>query len=167
MNRYRSAVQVLAPCAIGLALAACSAGITTASSAASSHPASSPAASRSAAVSSAQASTVTVGGSIGRFPIPPGASVVENAAEGKQIVVIIGSVSPQKASTFYTSALPQSGYKITMNELCTNGNQGSALGIEFTGHGYKGVITAASDVTGISLGPSGSKDVLAITFTKQ
>jgi hypothetical protein len=72
-----------------------------------------------------------VGGSIGRFPIPPGASVVENTADGKQNEAIIGSVSPQKASTFYTSALPRADYKITMNELGTNGNQGSALGIEF------------------------------------
>jgi hypothetical protein len=107
-----------------------------------------------------------VGGSIGRFPIPPGAKVIENINVDKQIEVVIGSVSPQKASSFYSSALPRAGYKVTINGLSSSGNS-STLGIEFTGHGYKGDITAGSNLSGVSLPSSGGKDFLAIILSRQ
>jgi hypothetical protein len=163
MNRYRSAALGLVTCAAGLSLAACSAGITTttpASSPKSSTPAASPAATHTARASS----TVNIGGSIGRFPIPSGGKVVENFALDKQIEVVIGSVSPQKASSFYTSALPKAGYTITLNTLGTDSKHGTTLAIQFSGHGYKGTISAGSNIPGVSLG--NSKDFLAILLSK-
>jgi hypothetical protein len=166
MNKYRSAALVLVTCAAGLSLAACSAGITTASPATSTSAASRPAAARSSSgTASSSVNTVALGGSIGSFPIPAGAKVVENISVDKQIEVVIGSVSPQKAASFYSSALPRAGYKITMNGLSSSGNS-STLGIEFTGHGYKGDITAASNLSGVSLPSSGGKYFLAIIFSK-
>jgi hypothetical protein len=165
MYRYRSAALALAACAAGLSLAACSAGITTAP------PAPGPTSSRPATSATASSNldssggTVSVGGSIGNFPIPSGAKVVEKINIDKQIEIVIGSVSPQKASSFYASALPQAGYKVTLNGLSSSGNS-TALGIQFTGHGYKGIISAASNVPGASL-PSTGKDFLAILLTKQ
>ena len=99
MNRYRSAALTLVTCAASLLLAACSAGITAAPPTASSPAASSshPAASRPASGSSSPGSTVSAG-SIS-FPIPPGAKVVENVTSGKQIAIILSSVSPAAVKT--------------------------------------------------------------------
>jgi hypothetical protein len=81
-----------------------------------------------------------------------------NSTCGKQIFIELSSVTPSQASSFYTSALPRAGYKITSNSLLTDtgdGLPGSAAQIEFTGHGYKGTITAVSNLGALSsTGPS-------------
>jgi hypothetical protein len=181
MNKYRPAALTLATCAAGLSLAACSAGITTAGPATSS-----PAASRTTASAPASgttsstpstgstgrstastgrstARTVRAGGSVS-FPIPPRAEVIDNTTFDKQIEVVIGSVSPQKASSFYTSALPRAGYTITLNTLGTSGGS-TMLAIQFTGHGYKGTIGAGSNLPGVS--GSFGKDFLEITLSRR
>ena len=143
MKRYRSAALILVTCTGGLSVAACSAGITSASTVTSSPDASS---SHSVTASpSPEGSLVSVGGSIGSFPVPPGAKVAENIAEGKDIVILFGSVSPAEVSRFYTSVLPRDGYKITDNTLATLNNEAGAA-ITFTGHGYKGTIGADSSI---------------------
>jgi hypothetical protein len=78
---------------------------------------------------------------------------------GKQIIVELSSVTPAQTSTFYTSALPRAGYKITGNTLLTDtGNApvpGSEAEIKFTGHGYNGTIAALSNMGALaSMGPS-------------
>ena len=162
MDRYRSAALALVAGVAALSVAACSAGVISSGPAASS-PAStsSPAASHTAASHTATASaasaagaTVRVGGRIGSFPIPPGATVVENASDDKGIVVLLGSVTPAQVSRFYTSALPRYGYKITENSMASL-NNGSGAAIEFTGHGYMGTIGAESGLatSGSSHGP--------------
>jgi hypothetical protein len=90
--------------------------------------------------------------------------VIENLTFDKQIEVVIGSVSPQKASSFYTSVLPQAGYAITLNTLGSSGGS-TTLAIEFAGHGYKGTIGAGSNLSGI--GGSLGKNFLEITLSKR
>jgi hypothetical protein len=167
MNRYHPAALTLVTCAASLSLAACSAGITAAAPAASS-PAASPShsASRPAAGSSRSPNTVSVGGSIGRFPIPPGAKVFENATDNKGIVVLLSSVTPAQVYSFYTSALRSAGYKITFNTMATANNNTGAE-IEFTGHGYKGTISADSNLAtpGASVSGTPTKNFAGITLT--
>ena len=109
-----------------------------------------------------------MGGSIGSFPIPSGAKVVENASYGKQIAIILSSISPAKVSAFYTSALPRAGYKITSKSLATLNNSAGAA-IAFAGHGYKGTIGAVSGSLASPAASFGgdSKNLVGITLTKQ
>ena len=156
MNTYRFMAMTVTCCAAGLSLAACSAGITTANPVSSpSHTASrtgsSPAASPSHTTSASAGSgdTVRVDAPIGSFPIPQGAQVVANMPCGKQLLIELGSVTPTHASTFYTSALPEAGYKITDNSLNSDPNTGTPQGIAeitFTGHRYTGLIIAMADL---------------------
>jgi hypothetical protein len=183
-NRYRitapaacRAGALAAACAAALSLAACSGGISTPSAAPSS-PASSPAASPTTAPSSASATTppasattgtsgatspgtgpgssgtVSVGGSLGTFPIPPGATVVENVdnSDGQDAIELSG-VQPSDLSSFYSTALPQAGYSISSNDVASSGVLTGA-GIVFTGHGYKGNIGDADGIIGITLTPA-------------
>ena len=162
MNKYCSGALVTSVAV--LSLTACSAGITAASPPASS-PATSPAA---AAGSLSSGTTVHVGGSIGSFPIPSGAKVVENASYGKQIAIILSSISPAKVSAFYTSALPRAGYKITSKSLATL-NNGAGAAIAFAGHGYKGTIGAVSGglASAAAIFGGDSKNMVGITLTEQ
>jgi hypothetical protein len=172
MKRYRSATLALVTCAAALSLAACSAGVTQATPATSttavSKPASSPTPSHTASPAAA-GGTVSLGGSLGNFPLPPGAKVLENATYGNKITLILSSVPPAQVSSFYTSALPHAGYKITSNSSAVIGNSTDA-GIEFTGHGYKGLLGAISSVPSSSgASPSGGavvKNLTGITFTR-
>ena len=95
---------------------------------------------------------------------------------GKQILLELGSVTPVQASTFYTSALPRAGYKITNNTLTSDPNTGSPQGMAeftFTGHGYTGLIIAMANLgAAASAGPSMSglpssidKNALEITLS--
>jgi hypothetical protein len=157
MITYRSAALAVAACAFALPLAACSAGVTSAGSTTASTTGTSttgstptgspsPHASSTAAGSLAAGSTISVAG-YGSFPAPAGAQVLENIKDGKETVVFLGSVTPAKAATFYASALPRDGYTIIFNEM-TNQKKTTEHGIQFTGHGYKGTIVAASNVNG-------------------
>jgi hypothetical protein len=158
------AAALAAVCVAGLSLAACSGGITTPGAAPSS-PASSPtAAPASASATTPPASgstgttgvtspaagsgggTVSVGGSLGTFPIPSGATVVDNGTDGANIEIVLTGVTPQEVSAFYTATLPSAGYTITENSSASDATV-SGLTIKFTGHGYEGDIGAASGIS--------------------
>jgi hypothetical protein len=51
-------------------------------------------------------STVSVSGPIGRFPVLPGAQVIDGTDNGHYDIVF-GSVSLSDVSRFYTTALPR------------------------------------------------------------
>ena len=148
MNHHRTAALAAAACAAAISLAACSV-TTTASPASSQAPAS---------------STVSVSGPIGRFPVPPGAQLINDGTDNGHYNIVFGSVSPSEAARFYTTALPQAGYTITSNSSAT-GESFSGTGIWFTGHGYNGQIGALSSfhIPGISLGGN----TVEITLTPQ
>jgi hypothetical protein len=97
--------------------------------------------------------TVSVSGPIGRFPLPPGAQLIEDGTDNGHYDIVFGSVSPSEASRFYTTALPRAGYTITSNSSAAE-DSFSGTGIWFTGHGYNGQIGALSsfDISGISFG---------------
>jgi hypothetical protein len=167
MNKYCSAALVTSVAV--LSLTACSARITSASPPGSS-PATSPAAASSpgTATSAGSGTTVHVGGSIGSFPIPSGAKVVESVNYGKQIAIILSSVSPGTVSSFYASALPRAGYTITRDSLATLNNV-AGLAIDFAGHGYKGTIGAVSGglASAAAIFGGDSKNMVGITLTEQ
>jgi hypothetical protein len=177
MNKYRSTALALACCAASVSVAACTAGITTASTTAA--PATStPAPSHSASVARSSSTpvssgrTITIGGSIGSFPVPAGAKVAENVVDGKHIIIIFSSVTPANVSSFYSTALPRAGYTISGNSILNESGVTEAI-IAFTGHGYKGDIGAASHVTGsgasgsvVSLPGVGTKNVTTIALTQ-
>lgn len=173
---YRAAALVTATCLTGLSLAACSGGLTSAgsstsspaaaptssappaatssapsASASSAPPAATPSATSTGTGVTGSGSTVTVGGSIGTFPIPPGATVVDNGTDNGKIDIVLTGVTPQEVSTFYTAALPSAGYTITQNDTGSDATV-SGVTIKFTGHGYEGDIGAASgvDIVGVS-----------------
>ncbi len=148
MNHSRTAVLAAAACAAGISLAACS--VTTTAS-----PASSPA---------SAGSTVSVSGPIGRFPVPPGAQLIDDGTDNGHYDIVFGSVSPSEVSRFYTTALPRAGYTIISNSSAT-GDSFSGTGIWFTGHGYNGQIGALPSfhISGISLGGN----TVEITLTPQ
>jgi hypothetical protein len=174
MNKYRYAPLALVACAAGLSLAACSAGVTAATStpAASrstgSSASSTASASSSPSNSSSPGRTVTVEGLITTFPIPAGAKLDENVTDNKTILIFLSSVTPTEVSSFYTSALPRAGYTITTNSV-TDLNGIKIAAIEFTGHGYKGAISAASKLPAsqVSLGGVSNKNFTGITLAPQ
>jgi hypothetical protein len=111
---------------------------------------------------------VSVGGPIGRFPVPAGATVVENVTDGKQAVVLLSSVTPSEVSRFYTAELPRDGFKITSNTLVTGnvGGIGAGAAIEFSGHGYRGTIGAVTNLPTPAPEFGGSnKDFVGVTLT--
>jgi hypothetical protein len=148
MNRYRTAALAAAAGAAADSLAACTLTTTP------------PPAPRPAPAGS----TVSVSGPIGRFPLPPGAQLINDGTGNGHYDIVFGSVSPSAASRFYTTALPQAGYTITSNSSAT-GNSFSGAGIWFTGHGYNGQIGALSSfrTSGISFGAN----TVEITLTPQ
>jgi len=177
MNVYRRMAMAVTTCAVGLSLAACTAGITTASRATSPSPTASRAASSSAAApshtastSASPADTVHVNAPIGSFPIPQAAKVVYNISCPKQVSIILSPVTPSQASTFYTTALPRAGYKVTSNIASSDPNTGAPMGlvaIEFTGHGYTGtIITMANLSAEASAAPSIGIGSLPSSMTK-
>jgi hypothetical protein len=109
---------------------------------------------------------VTVGGSIGTFPIPPGAKVLNSlTAGGRGVVVLLDSVTPAAASSFYSSALPRAGYKIMASTRTSPpGADWSGAAIEFTGHGYKGTIRGLSGLQ-VQSASLGNGDVFEISLT--
>jgi hypothetical protein len=169
MNNYRSAALALAAGAVSLSVAACTAGVTTSSQATTSPAAPTRSVSAAAAASSprpaSSGSTIAVTGSIGRFPIPAGAKVVENVADNQEIILIFSSITPAKVSSFYATALPRADYTVTTNSLI-NGSTGTAALIQFSGHGRKGNIDALSKFShpGVSMAGLGDKNVTTITF---
>lgn len=192
MKAYRATALTVLACLSGVSVAACSGGISSlAQSAPASSPASSPAASAAAATSAATAagsgapavtssgsagaaasgaaSTITVGGGIGTFPVPPGASVIENTDDNGNIDVTFTGVTASESTTFYTASLPSYGYTITEDDAASGGTY-TGTTIKFTGHGYNGNIGGLSGtgtVGGISLGTGTTGGVTGITFIPQ
>jgi ABC-type phosphate transport system substrate-binding protein len=168
MNKYRPAALALAACAASASVAACSAGISTATTSPATSPAG-PSRSASQAMSSpspaSSGHTISISGSIGSFPVPAGAKVAENIAEGKQIIIMFSSVTPANVSSFYAAALPRAGYAISGNSIINEGGATEAI-IEFTGHGYKGDIGAVSHFSGsgVSVPGLGTKNVTTIAL---
>jgi hypothetical protein len=105
-----------------------------------------------------------VSGPIGRFPLPPGAQLIEDGTDNGHYDIVFGSVSPSEASRFYTTALPRAGYTIASNSSAAE-DSFSGTGTWFTGHGYNGQIGALSsfDISGISFGAN----TVEITLTPQ
>jgi hypothetical protein len=112
-------------------------------------------------------STASVSGPPGRFPLPPGAQVIEDSTGYGHDSIVFGSVSPSAAASFYATALPRAGYTIVSNSSATGDSWDSfsGTGIWFTGHGYNGQIGALSSfqVPGFSLGGN----TVEITLTPQ
>ena len=183
MNASRLIAMAVTTCAAGLSLTACSAGITTASPAASRSPATnrtapSPTSTAShptsPSASPSPADTVSVDAPIGSFPIPHGAQVRSNMTCDKEVIIELSPVTPSQASSFYIAALPRAGYQIISNIGGTApGVSGAITEIGFTGHGYRGLIIAMSDLgdlpsTGpspVSLPSSITKNVVEISLT--
>ena len=190
MNTYRFAALALATCAASLSATACSAGISTAGSSATNPATSSTATSgsgtsgsgtsgsgssshsASAAASSPSPSSsgrmITVNGTVGSFPVPAGAKVVETGGTSQDSAVIFEYVTPAKVSSFYATALPQAGYTISTNSVISQIG-GTAAIVEFTGHGFKGYIDALSNYpdTGVTIAGLGRKNVTTVTFMPQ
>jgi hypothetical protein len=190
MNIYRAGAVLVAACLAGISLTACQGGIGTPAASSSSPPASSnssspppsaPATGASGSPSSpaggtgsggtgsegtGTGSSVNEGGSIGSFPLPPGSSLAENVTSGSTIDIVLSGVTATEVSSFYGSALPAAGYTITANTNATGANiNGTA--IEFTGHGYKGDIGAATSLGISNLGSILGGDIIGITLTPQ
>jgi hypothetical protein len=171
MNVYRLMAMGVITGVAGLSVAACSAGITTAGPAASRSPATngtapsptaSPSHTASPPPSHTAAATVHVNAPIGSFPIPHGAQVAANISCPKQIIIMLSPVTPVQASTFYITALPRAGYRITDNFMSSDPKTGAPQGlveIGFTGHGYTGTIITMAD-----LGPEASAIPSAVTL---
>jgi hypothetical protein len=163
MNKYRFVTLALASCAAGLSVAACSSGSPSASSASTSSGTS------SAAVSAPPPSTgapipsrsLSLKMSLGTFPVPATAKVVENMAG----LVVFGSITPADVSRFYATALPQAGYTVTTNSMLHKGGDNGAY-IVFAGHGYKGTVDSLDQFPGTSLAGIGDKDVTTIVFAE-
>ena|ERR1700733_10967622 len=173
MNLRRTVAVAAALGLTGIGLTACSGGIITPGSTHSPGP-SSPLSSSPAAPLAGGGATpsvsvsngrVTVGGSLGSFPIPPGAEVLENVADGRTIDLVLGSVSSSRVSSFYASALPRAGYTVT-NDTLASGKVVVGASIKFTGHGYKGTIGAVSGVNVPNVSDLGG-DIVGVTLTPQ
>ena len=136
MTMHRAAAAVAAG---GLAVAgvtACSAGITGPSGNSSS---SNPPSSSGSPPAAHGDSKVSLGGQLGSFPLPPGASVTTKIISEPGDILVLSGVKAGPAASFYSSALPGDGYKISDN---ITGNSGTV--IVFTGHGYRGGVFGAT-----------------------
>jgi hypothetical protein len=111
---------------------------------------------------------ITVNGTVGSFPVPAGAKVVETGGTSQDSAVIFEYVTPAKVSSFYATALPQAGYTISTNSVISQIG-GTAAIVEFTGHGFKGYIDALSNYpdTGVTIAGLGRKNVTTVTFMPQ
>jgi len=108
---------------------------------------------------------LSVSDSLGAFPVPAGAGVAENVTDSGQTFVILSSITPEQASSFYLAVLPRRGFRITSNALVggDNGGAGSTTFIEFSGHGYKGTIGALSNLPSPAPSfPGGDKNLVEI-----
>ena len=166
MNAVRSIALTLAACAATLSVTACAAGITTASSPTTS-PAGTSASSASSARPATSASTVAVSGALGSFPVPAGAKVAENVAANQEIIIFFSGITPPKVSAFYATALPRAGYTVSDNSVISVSGV-NEVAIQFSGHGYKGMIAALANFPngGVIIAGLGHKNVTNITLSK-
>ncbi|HEV7647260.1 MAG TPA: hypothetical protein VGP26_03785 [Actinophytocola sp.] len=84
------------------------------------------------------------------FPIPPGTTVQTQGQDADEIGIVLVGKDPAAVATFYRSALPAAGYKITEdNSVSVGGRQ--IVGMKFDGHGYHGEIAVVAGHVAISL----------------
>lgn len=168
MITYRPAALALVTCAAIVSVTACSAGITTASSPATSHAATSRSAPAAASSPGAvpSASTVAISGPLGSFPVPAGAKVAENIATNQEIIIFFSGIIPAKVSAFYATALPRAGYTVSGNSVIRISGV-DEVAIQFSGHGYKGMIAALANFpsSGVSIAGLGHKNVTSIELS--
>ena len=174
VNTYRNVAVALAAGAAALSLAACSAGITSASTATtpattasgSSHGATSTSTATSSSASTSSSAPagrmLSVSGKVSSFPVPAGAKVAENVSLNSDISIMFSKVTLGEVASFYVRALPQAGYTITSNSSASE--SGGVVLIQFTGHGYKGEVSALAKVPDPSdtLPGVGTKNVTTI-----
>lgn len=125
MNRHRTAAALTACCLAVAGVTACSAGIISSSGGGS------PAAHHDAKIG--------LGGQLGGFPIPAGASVTTKIVSGSGDILVLSGVKAEQAAAFYTSVLPGDGYTVSDSITGSNGTV-----IVFTGHGYRGGVFGAT-----------------------
>jgi hypothetical protein len=91
-----------------------------------------------------------------------------NLPEGRDRLIIFSSITPHAAQSFYTAALPRAGYTVSSSAMMTQ-DDSPLLEIQFTGHGYGGMIFAGSNISGVAadLGSAAGKDLLEIELTKK
>ena len=179
MSNYRAAALAAAACAVSLAVAACTAGITTVTPPATRTPPTSaptparsaptPARSASAAAAASNAVSagrmITIGGSVGRFPVPAGAKVAENIGDSQSVEVFFSMVTPENVSSFYATALPRAGYIISVNSVVTENGDTVAI-INFSGHGYQGTVDTEAKAfdPSVTIPGLGTKNVTTISL---
>jgi hypothetical protein len=84
------------------------------------------------------------------FPIPPGVTVQTKGENSDEIGIVLVGSSPDAIATFYRSALPTAGYKITEdNSVSVGGRQ--IVGLKFDGNGYHGEMAVVTGHVVISL----------------
>jgi hypothetical protein len=128
MNMHRAAAAVTACCLAVAAVTACSAGITSGSGSSGSSGAH-------------QDASIGLGGALGSFPIPQGATVISKITTGHADLIVLGQVKAVQAAGFYTSVLPGHGYTISTSVTGAGGTV-----IVFSGHGYQGELVGAAGV---------------------
>ena len=167
MNTFRSMALTMVACAAAVSVTACTAGMTTASSPATS-PAGTSASSASSPRPAVAASTVAVSGALGSFPVPAGAKVAENVATSQEIIIFFSSIAPAKVSAFYATALPRAGYTVSGNSVIRISGV-DEVAIQFSGHGYKGMIAALANFpsSGVTIAGLGHKNVTNITLERK
>jgi hypothetical protein len=84
------------------------------------------------------------------FPIPPGVTVQAQGQDADEIGIVLVDADPEAVATFYRSALPSAGYKITEDNSVGLGGR-SIVGIKFNGHGYHGEMAVVAGHVAISL----------------
>lgn len=84
------------------------------------------------------------------FPIPPGVTVQAQGQDADEIGIVLVDADPDAVATFYRSALPSAGYKITEDNSVGVGGR-SIVGIKFAGHGYNGEMAVVAGHVAISL----------------
>jgi hypothetical protein len=83
------------------------------------------------------------------FPVPPGVDVTARGSGAETGILLVGK-SPEEVTSFYRSALPAAGYKITKDSSVGAG-QVQVVGLEFSGNGYSGKIAVVNQTVSISI----------------
>jgi hypothetical protein len=83
------------------------------------------------------------------FPIPPGVQVTARQDGADTGIVLVGK-SPEEVASFYRSALPAAGYKITKDSSVGAG-QVQVVGIEFSGNGFAGKLAVVNNTVSVSI----------------
>jgi hypothetical protein len=84
------------------------------------------------------------------FPIPPGVTVQTKGETSDEVGIILVGSSPDAIATFYRSALPTAGYKITEDNSVSVGSR-QIIGLKFDGNGYHGEMAVVTGHVVISL----------------